>query len=184
MRLGEHTWIDRVEDGIYILTGAILAMTAIILLIWSVINFITTALSGAVGSAVLQALDSLLLVVMLVEIMHTVRISLRTKVLVIEPFLIVGIIAAVRRVLVVTAEQAHPTAEEAVEFRLAMIELGILTVMILTLVGAIFIIRHFPRPGSDSGSGDSQEIPMEERQKASENRSGSSLEQRNSSISR
>jgi hypothetical protein len=36
---------------------------------------------------------------MIVEILHTVRISLRSHILVAEPFLIVGLIAAVRRIL-------------------------------------------------------------------------------------
>ena len=46
----------------------------------------------------LQVLDQLLIVLVLVEILHTVRISIRSKEIIIEPFLIVGLIASVRRV--------------------------------------------------------------------------------------
>ena len=50
---------------------------------------------------------------MLVEILHTVRISIRSHVLVTEPFLIVGLIASIRRVLVITLEAATLTKEGA-----------------------------------------------------------------------
>ncbi len=46
---------------------------------------------------------------MLVEILHTVRISIRSHVLVTEPFLVVGLIASIRRILVITLEAATLT---------------------------------------------------------------------------
>jgi hypothetical protein len=48
-------------------------------------------------------LDRLLLVLMLVEILQTVRISIHSKefMLLVEPFLIVGLIATIHRVLVI-----------------------------------------------------------------------------------
>jgi hypothetical protein len=49
----------------------------------------------------LRVLDQLLLVLMLVEILHSVRISIRSHILLAtEPFLVVGLIASIRRVLV------------------------------------------------------------------------------------
>jgi uncharacterized membrane protein (DUF373 family) len=125
-------------------------------------------MEGVVSEAILRMLDRLLLVLMLVEIMHTVRISVGKKVLVIEPFLVVGLIAAVRRILIVTAEQANPTAEHAVEFQMAMLELGILTFMILALVGAIYGVRKMSRQQSgtsqpDEAAGETQ-APLSEGQ--------------------
>ena len=55
---------------------------------------------------VLRVLDQLLVVLMLVEILHTVRISIRSHTLVTEPFLVVGPIASIRRILVITLEAA------------------------------------------------------------------------------
>jgi hypothetical protein len=43
---------------------------------------------------------------MLVEILHTVRISIRSHVLVTEPFLVIGLIASIRRMLVISLELA------------------------------------------------------------------------------
>ncbi len=65
-----------------------------------------------------------------------------------EPFLIVGIIASVRRVLVITLQAAvqegQPQAQAANVFRNSMIELGLLGVLILILVFSIYLLRHSP----------------------------------------
>jgi len=57
---------------------------------------------------------SLLIVLMLVEILHTVRISIRShKLMIAEPFLVVGLIASIRRMLVITLEAATLSREGA-----------------------------------------------------------------------
>src|SRR2546422_11687220 len=48
---------------------------------------------------------------MLVEILHTVRHSIRSHVLVTEPFLVVGLIASIRRMVVISLEMATLTKE-------------------------------------------------------------------------
>src|ERR1700724_2592598 len=60
---------------------------------------------------VLRVLDQLLVVLMLVEILHTVRLSIRSHTLVTEPFLVVGLIASIRRILVITLEAAALTSD-------------------------------------------------------------------------
>jgi len=57
-----------------------------------------------IAADTLLVLDQLLVVLMLVEILHTVRISIHSHFLVTEPFLVVGLIASIRRVLVITLE--------------------------------------------------------------------------------
>ena len=49
MRIGK--WLNWAEDGIYIATGAILGLAAVVLLGWSVIHFVSMATEGAVGLA-------------------------------------------------------------------------------------------------------------------------------------
>src|ERR1700757_107791 len=66
-----------------------------------------------ISAQTLQVLNQLLIVLMLVEILHTVRISIRSHVLVTEPFLVVGLIASIRRILVITLEAATLTKEGA-----------------------------------------------------------------------
>src|ERR1035441_43286 len=106
-----------------------------------------------IATETLRVLDQLLVVLMLVEILHTVRISIRSHFLVTEPFLVVGLIASIRRILVITLEAATLTkggtwsTEGASIFRASMTELGLLGLLILILVFSITLLRRFaPAP--------------------------------------
>jgi uncharacterized membrane protein (DUF373 family) len=107
---------------------------------------------------VLRVLDQLLVVLMLVEILHTVRISIRSHTLVTEPFLVVGLIASIRRMLVITLEAAALTKEGkwtpegATIFRASMIELGLLGALIFVLVYSITLLRRSPEKSEEEFS--------------------------------
>lgn len=97
-------------------------------------------------------LDVMLLVLMMVELAYTVIVSLRGSVLSPEPFLIVGLIAVIRRMLVITIgnvtpvtpglHAAPPPPPGAVGSQ--ALELGILTGVILVLVCSIVLLRRRP----------------------------------------
>ena len=78
---------------------------------------------------------------MIVELLYTVQVSFREHALVPEPFLIVGLIAATRRILVVTAEFAKLAQAGGTVFLHAMLELGLLTIMVLVFVIALVLLR-------------------------------------------
>ena len=112
---------------------------------------------------VLRVLDQLLVVLMLVEILHTVRISIRSHTLVTEPFLVVGLIASIRRILVITLEAATLTkegkwtAEGATIFHASMIELGLLGLLVFVLVYCIVLLRRSPEKSEEEfGDPDAQ----------------------------
>ncbi len=136
--------LSSAEDVIYICTALVLIAAAFTLLVFSTIQFVS-GIDENISKSIARLLDGLLLVLMVVEILHTVGIFLKKRKLVIEPFLAVGIIAAIRRVLIVTAEQVHPTPEHAAAFRMTMLELGLLTAMILSFVFCIFLLRRHGR---------------------------------------
>lgn len=101
------------------------------------------AWAGLVG-----VLDRILLVLMLVELLHTVLISIRSGELRCQPFLIVGLIAAIRRILVVTLQsvalegstpQIH---HEQGQWVASMVELGVLGLLITVMVIAISLLRR------------------------------------------
>ncbi|HXW62867.1 MAG TPA: phosphate-starvation-inducible PsiE family protein [Candidatus Acidoferrales bacterium] len=106
----------------------------------------------------LLVLDQLLVVLMLVEILHTVRISIHSHYLITEPFLVVGLIASIRRVLVITLEAANLmqggtwSIENANLFRANMLELGLLGLLILILVFSITLLRRFAPAPKDVAS--------------------------------
>jgi uncharacterized membrane protein (DUF373 family) len=155
MRLRCSAFWSSLEAGIYTMLACVLAITAIVALaaagrvLWE--GFRTWNSTDTI----LQVIDRLLLVLMLVEILHTVRISIRSHVLVTEPFLIVGLIATIRRILVITLEAANLTQPqtwakggEAI-FRASVIELGLLGILVLVLVTAIYLLRRSPSTPED-----------------------------------
>ncbi len=136
--------ISLLETLLYIAVGFLLIVAAVA----GVFQAGVALWNGITVGSGLLALDQLLLVLMMIEILHTVRISINTQTLTMVPFLIVGLIASIRRVLVITmqaarmAQDAHVTpADQAIAFRNSMIELGVLCVLILVFVFSISRLR-------------------------------------------
>lgn len=134
---GIFSWL---EDLIYYAIAASLVVAALTSLVSAGFRFMQT-IGGDLFESVVGLLDALLLVMMLVEILHTINISLRQHVLSSEPFLVVGLIAAVRRMLVITAEQSR-LMERLEVFRLILVEMLLLGVLILVLAAAIYILHR------------------------------------------
>jgi Phosphate-starvation-inducible E family len=130
-----------VEDVVYVGVAVLLAASAISLLITSGVGFVRSVVEGAIAARIVGLLDQMLLVFMIVEILYTVQVSFREHALVPEPFLIVGLIAVIRRVLVLTAEFGDLVQKGDVVFRNAMLELGLLTVMVIAMVVALVLLR-------------------------------------------
>jgi hypothetical protein len=148
--------LARAEVGIYWILAVMLSLTALVSvssagkLLWDGLRH------WEVAAQTLRVLDELLIVLMLVEILHTVRISIRFHVLVTEPFLVVGLIASIRRMLVITLEAStlHKESVWASDaassiFRSSMIELGLLGILVLILVFCITLLRRNARPSQE-----------------------------------
>jgi uncharacterized membrane protein (DUF373 family) len=118
----------------------LLSISAVALLSSTALGFSHDLVQGALPSATISVLDRLLLVLMNVELLYTVQVSFRERALVPQPFLVVGLVAATRRVLVLTAEFTGAQAPGGEAFRLAMIELGLLTIMNVALVGCLRLL--------------------------------------------
>jgi uncharacterized membrane protein (DUF373 family) len=143
----------RTEFAIYAILAVLLAATALGALGGAAAQLWSAITRWTVTADTPRVLNELLIVLMAVEILHTVRITIRSHVLVVEPFLVVGLIAAIRRMLVVTLEAAALTkggqwANEGASavFRASMIELGLLGLLVLVLVAAIALLRRYGPP--------------------------------------
>jgi hypothetical protein len=68
-------------------------------------------------------------------------VSFREHALIPEPFLLVGLIAAIRRVLVLTAEFAQIKDQTEPVFQHLIIELAVLTFLIVALVLSLVLLR-------------------------------------------
>lgn len=130
-----------VEDIVYVGLGLLLAGAALVLLVSLVVFFGRGLLAGTVYGSIVSVLDQILLILLIVELLYTVQLSFREHVLIPEPFVLVALIASVRRVLVLAAELPKVVESGGVQFQNAMIELGVLTAMTLTLVGCLVMLR-------------------------------------------
>jgi hypothetical protein len=145
--IGVLIWAER---GVFFSIGALLFVAAIVLLVRS-----TDSLFGMMthpredtiryGS---EFLDIILLVLMVVELAYTVVLSLRGAVLLAEPFLIVGLIAVIRRILVITVGEvsAANAAPKGTVITQSAAELAILTGVVIVFVGSIVLLRSRPEP--------------------------------------
>jgi Phosphate-starvation-inducible E family len=132
------------EDVIYLATAALLAATAVMLLGTTARSLLRALRMSAVMTESLKALDSLLLVLMIVELLHTIRLFLVEHLLVAEPFLIVALIAGVRRMLILTTEASQYIQTKPEQFRMALLEMALIMVSFLAIAWAIVLLRGAP----------------------------------------
>ena len=136
----------RMEHWISIGIGGILIVATLLLLTGTLASVWDVVRHWPVTDNISVIVDKLLFTLMLVEILHTVRQSITSNHIYVEPFLIVGVIASVRRILIVTVEVANEgKGQSTTEFMHAMIELGVLGALTLVLIVSMYLARHSRR---------------------------------------
>jgi len=141
---GVNRWIwglEHTQDAVTVAVGIILIGLAVVLLVAGIVDAIDGNY-GPVSSAGPFLLDRVLLVLILVEIVHTVVLSLRAHRLVAQPFIVVGLIAVIRRILFVLTPGSHITASTS--------ELALLIGMVAVFVAALIAVNIFEKRGSDA----------------------------------
>ena len=126
------------EDAIYLVVALVLSVGAIALLVQAIVALATGVAEG-VEEAVKKTLDLLLLVFILVELLGAVRTTVNERKLVAEPFLIVGMIATIKEVVVAAIDAKDLIGKP--EFGDAMIEIGALAGLLVALAIASFLMR-------------------------------------------
>ena len=130
-----------VEDVVYIALATILALSALALLAGAFAAMFHSLWNRSLPGEIVGLLDQILLVLLIIELLYTVQVSFREHRLLAEPFVVVALIAVIRRVLVITAEISKVSETNEITFRHAMWELGLLTAMILVLVGSLIMLQ-------------------------------------------
>lgn len=138
------------ETLLYAAVAVLLATAAVLVLVGTVhelAHAIQTG-AGAVDTGV-TLLDRILLLLIIAELAYTLRFVLRTHEIVLEPFLLIGLIAVVRRILIVTAQlERIPSGGRLLTNFL--LELGLLGFLVLALAVALALVRR--RQPSPSGA--------------------------------
>ena len=137
-----------IELVVYVMLGVLLSVTALLTLGSATLLLLEGMGDWSSTSAIFLIVDRLMFVLMLIEILHTVRGSVRSGALTPEPFLIIGLIASIRNVLVITLKSSGMTAEGggSIEgetlFRSSIVELAVLGALILIFVISIYMLRR------------------------------------------
>jgi len=127
------------EKIIYLLIVLFLFAGAFLLVYDEVLTILH--FSGEVNriKVIIEIISKTLLLLMIIEILVTVRISIREHTICAEPFFIVGLIASIRRILIISVETAYMHDF----FYQYMIEIGVLTVLSIVFVLSIVLLRKF-----------------------------------------
>jgi uncharacterized membrane protein (DUF373 family) len=125
--------LEHAQDLVSIFVGAVLIVLAGAVLISGIVSFFDEVSKVTLETAGVNLLGRVLLVLILIEIVHTVVLSLRAHHLVAKPFIIVGLVAVIRKVLVVLSGTGTvPTAQ-----------LALLIAMIAVFVAALLALNRF-----------------------------------------
>ena len=101
---------------------------------------------------VLELLDVLLLVFIVVELLFAVRSTVEKRELLAEPFLLVGIIASIKEIVVLSVESAKEVGNGA-EFDDRIVEIAVLGVLVVLLGVTSFLLRRKEREPDEGESG-------------------------------
>jgi len=139
--------LEHAQDAVTVVVGVVLLILFAVLLVSGVAEFVH-ALSVAkvlsaqsITAAATALLDEVLLVLILIEILHTVVLSLHSHRLVAQPFIIVGLVAVIRKILFVLSGQKQ----------LSTSVLALLIAMIAVFIVGLVVVSRFEKsvePGS------------------------------------
>ena len=137
--------IGLAERIAYYVAALFLIATTCLLFLSAAVAFLEVGSVGLLATS-LDVLDKVLLIFIFTELLGTITTIVREREVRAEPFLLIGLIAVVRRILAVTVsiEQSLGTPQ----FTSLLYELGVLTALIVVLAGALYFIRREERSGS------------------------------------
>jgi uncharacterized membrane protein (DUF373 family) len=143
-RIGEKV-LGIAEDAVYTVVAVLLVAGACVLLVGSAKQLFSVR--DGTDVAALAMLDKLLLVFVLVELLYAVRMTLVRREIVAEPFLIVGIIASIKEIILLSVEVANvmegkeTTGKVTASVEQFALLIGLLGLLVLLLASAALILR-------------------------------------------
>ena len=125
--------LEHAQDLLSLIVGVLLVALAAVVLVVGVVDFFHDVTHGSVENAAVNLLNRALLVLILVEIMHTVVLSLRAHHLVTQPLLAVGLVAVIRKILFILSSEATASTSE----------LALLIAMIAVFVASLILVSRY-----------------------------------------
>ncbi|MHB1535897.1 MAG: phosphate-starvation-inducible PsiE family protein [Acidimicrobiales bacterium] len=134
--------------GVRLLQAAIavaLFVVGALVLVRTMIDFLGSP--GKYPASIVSALDGILVVIIVVDILHTVLTHLRSATFPVRPFLIIGILAGVRDILSASARLTLAGRESPTSFSQSIIELAAGVGVVVALLGGLLLLRSAAEPG-------------------------------------
>jgi uncharacterized membrane protein (DUF373 family) len=142
-------WLERADRAVYFFVALLFLVTAIAMGIYSVVTFVRH-LNGDFRLDIIEVINDLLLVLIILEVLGTVRSYLATGTTSLRPFLYIGIISATRRILAIGAQTTLGEVANESVFRHLMIDLGVNGAVVLALGAALYLFGRQERGGEDA----------------------------------
>ena len=149
LRRAGDRFLEFAENVIYIGIAAVLVVTALALLVGS-FGTLATLLTGPGQDRAIEILDTLLLVFIVVELLYAVRTTVSQRQLLAEPFLLVGIIASIKEIVVLSVKAAEGPTRDT-EFTHQVTEIAVLGVLVLLLGLTVWLLRLKEREPEEGG---------------------------------
>ena len=141
--------VDLLEDLVHYLVVVVLLVIAGLVLFHTVTDLFQGHSSYA--TRVIDGIDGVLFVVIIMELLHTVVAHFNSDDFQLQPFLIIGIISAVRHLLSVGAHLTLGTSQTHDAFNRSQIELGVSTGVVIALAIALVLVRSIPSEPPPNG---------------------------------
>lgn len=136
--------IEFADRALYVLVAAFFLIAAVVLGVDAIAEFFTHL--DDVRTDVVTFVNALLLVLIILEVLGTVRDYLKTGTTSLKPFLYIGIISATRRILAIGAESAFQSEKiSETVFRHLMIDLAVNGGVVLALALAVYLFGRGER---------------------------------------
>ncbi len=132
--------LEKVDDYIHALIAIVLLVTSFSVVIHSVVKGIKKFLESKdlIESSII-VLHELLLAMIILEVLWLIYDYLKTKSINVEPFLIIGIISSVRKILILTAKPIEDISPSSVKVYIQ--EISINTVVIFIIIIGLYLVR-------------------------------------------
>jgi uncharacterized membrane protein (DUF373 family) len=150
MRQWTEDAIEKAENVVYLAVAVVLVVVAAVVLGASVAKVAELPDLGVITVAA-EVLDLLLLVFIVVELLYAVRTTLAERELLAEPFLIVGIIASIKEIVVLSVKAPDYVGTDKLDDTVWL--MGVLTVTIGVLAIAALVLRRKEREPSEGDGG-------------------------------
>src|SRR6266566_5236666 len=136
-----ETWIERADQAIYLVVALLFLVAALAMGGYSVVTFVRN-FSDDIPLDVVTFINDLLLVLIILEVLGTVRSYLANGETTLRPFLYIGIISATRRILAIGARTTLGEISSESTFRHLMIDLGVNGAVVLALGIALYLVSR------------------------------------------